>query len=186
MSFQIFNISIDGKKFEMPKKTSSHNNIISVLTGKNGSGKSRLLEFVVNNFKVSSTFLQKNPNNWNDGFNDYFGNTSKNQIFYMTNGNEISAHSISKELACGFISDDLIKDWRQVFPTKLICISTSPFDRFPLNNTAKSSYNDLYSYIGMKSARRNNSVKSLISNVVDTMFKKPNSIDTNIDVIKKL
>jgi hypothetical protein len=103
----------------------------------------------------------------------------------MTNGNEISAHSISKELACGFISDDLIKDWRQVFPTKLICISTSPFDRFLLNNTAKSSYNDLYSYIGMKSARRNNSVKSLISNVVDTMFKKPNSIDTNIDVIKK-
>jgi predicted ATPase len=184
VNFQIFNVSIDGKIFEISKAISTRNNIISVLTGKNGSGKSKILEFIASNFQLTASFLQAHPCNWDEKFNDLKFDYSKNQILYKANERNITAKIINKAVACAFLSDEFIKDWKQVFPTKLVCVSTSPFDRFPLNNAIKSSEDGLYSYIGMKSARRNNSVKSLIANVVGTMFKKPSSIDANIEVIK--
>ncbi|WP_394388993.1 AAA family ATPase [Shewanella woodyi] len=184
MSFQLFNISIDGSKFEISKAIHSNKNIISVLTGKNGSGKSRILEFIASNFHVTAAFLQKYPNNWDENFNAYVGDYSDNQMFCNVNGREVAVQRINKTLACGFQYDGQVQSWRQLSPAKLICISTSPFDRFPANSTSKLAANDFYSYIGMKNTRSNNSVKSLISNVVDTMFKKPNSIDSNLDVIK--
>lgn len=184
MSFQILNISIDGKQFEISKNLNSRSNVITVLTGKNGTGKSRLLEFIASNFKISANFLQKHPNNWDKNFNTLLESFQKNQILYKLNGNDILAKIVAKGLACGFIFKGEEEDWRLVFPQKLVCISTSPFDRFPLNSTSKESYDDFYSYIGMKRARKGNSVQSLISNVVEAMFKKPSSLKTNIGVMK--
>ncbi|MFA0501949.1 hypothetical protein AB4496_24320, partial [Vibrio sp. 10N.222.46.A1] len=88
MTFQIRKVTIEGKEFELSKYSNSGKNLISVMTGKNGAGKSRILEFLASNFYVSDNFLIENPNNWDERFNAVTSDYSQNQVNYLSNGLE--------------------------------------------------------------------------------------------------
>lgn len=58
----------------------------------------------------------------------------------------------------------LIDDRNLVFPNKVIAVSTSPFDRFPVSHSKnKSGEKDRYHYIGMKNSGGRSSAITLIS-----------------------
>ncbi|MFA0238741.1 MULTISPECIES: ATP-binding protein [Vibrio] len=185
MTFQIRKVTIEGKEFELSKYSNSGKNLISVMTGKNGAGKSRILEFLASNFYVSDNFLIENPNNWDERFNAVTSDYSQNQVNYLSNGLECTMQRISSQVASVFKLVSHVDDRYRVFPQRMICLSTSPFDRFPLNVSKSLSNESIYSYIGMKNSKRSSSIVSLISNVLDSMFKKPEKIETNFEVIKK-
>jgi hypothetical protein len=187
MSFQIYKISIDGKEYELSRDIGDRKNIISVMTGKNGTGKSRILEFIATNFIISDSFLREYPQNWGPRFNKLIGNYESNQITYTSSGHLIKAQRIHQDMACAFLSENYIENRFNVFPHRLVCLSTSPFDRFPVDTTRKifNIEDSIYSYIGMKNNQRKISITSLISNVIDTMFKRTERLNVNFSVIKK-
>jgi len=184
VTFQIYNVVIEGREHELSRGLNTQDNVVSVLTGKNGTGKSTILEFIASNFVVSDSFLIEYPSNWDENFNSVMSDYSANQIVYRSSENKIAAQRISKLVACVFKSNEYIKERKKVFPTRLICLSTSPFDRFPINVKKILMEDSIYSYIGMKNSQRNSSIVSLISNVLDTMFKKPEKLQINFNVIR--
>jgi len=98
---------------------------------------------------------------------------------------ECTMQRISSKIASVFKLATHVDDRYRIFPQRMICLSTSPFDRFPLNVSKSLSNESIYSYIGMKNSKRSSSIVSLISNVLDSMFKKPEKIETNFEVMKK-
>ncbi|MFA0709589.1 hypothetical protein AB4653_28150, partial [Vibrio sp. 10N.222.48.A3] len=102
MTFQIRKVTIEGKEFELSKYSNSGKNLISVMTGKNGAGKSRILEFLASNFYVSDNFLIENPNNWDERFNAVTSDYSQNQVNYLSNGLECTMQRISSQVASVF------------------------------------------------------------------------------------
>ncbi|EHD0093939.1 TPA: AAA family ATPase [Vibrio vulnificus] len=185
MIFQINKVTLDGVEYELAQPTTGRKNLISVMTGKNGAGKSRILEFIASNFLVSDNFLMEHPENWSKRFNAITLDYSNNQVQYQTGTTECSMQRIEARMASVFKTPEYIENRHDVFPRKLICLSTSPFDRFPLNSSKTAHSNSIYSYIGMKNSKRSSSVVSLISNVLDSMFKVPENIESNVEVIKK-
>lgn len=185
MGFQILKVTLDNTEYEISKLKESEKNLISVMTGKNGAGKSRILEFITDNFYVSDDFLREYPDNWNVDFNNPKSDYSRNQVVYNAGTEVCEMQRISSKIACIFKTSKFIENRYDLFPRRLICLSTSPFDRFPLNATKKASKESIYSYIGMKNSKRSSSLVSLVSNVLDSMFKEPEKIETNFEVIKK-
>ncbi|OSX83954.1 hypothetical protein B9L20_14685, partial [Serratia marcescens] len=53
MKFQIINIMSDGRKFNLSQESDNEDNVFTIITGKNSSGKSRLLSKTVNSFIFS-------------------------------------------------------------------------------------------------------------------------------------
>ncbi|GHA50155.1 AAA family ATPase [Photobacterium aphoticum] len=184
MRFQILKVTLDNTEYEISKFKESKNNLISVMTGKNGAGKSRILEFITNSFYVSDDFLLEYPENWSFHFNNPNSDYSHNQVMYRAGTEVCEMQRINSKLASIFKTSKFIENRYDLFPSRLICLSTSPFDRFPLN-TKKASKQSIYSYIGMKNSKRSSSLVSLVSNVIDSMFKEPEKIETNLEVIKK-
>ncbi|WP_418114364.1 AAA family ATPase [Vibrio scophthalmi] len=185
MAFQIRKVTIDGKEYELSKDSTSGHNLISVMTGKNGAGKSRILEFLASNFYVSDNFLIENPANWNEEFNAVTSDYSQNQVLYLSGGRECAMQRMSPQVASVFKLTTHADDRYDLFPRRMICLSTSPFDRFPLNVSKSLSTESIYSYIGMKNSKRSSSIVSLISNVLDSMFRNPEKIESNFAVIKR-
>lgn len=98
--------------FTREKERTSEQNVFTILVGKNGTGKSRLLSGLVN---------------------ESLGKRSNETIFEP---NTLGIDS-------GRMSDKLVYDG---YPEKIIAVSTSPFDKFPLpRRNAKHSD---YSYWG--------------------------------------
>ncbi|GAB3522040.1 ATP-binding protein [Photobacterium alginatilyticum] len=190
MSFRVLKVSIDGQEHELSYPLNGDENYITVMTGKNGSGKSSILEFISSNFVKNDDFLRYHPERWSRGFNKISDGYNENTITYKSGGYKVVAKELSKELAMAFISRAHPENRYEVFPTKLICLSTSPFDRFPANKRRLKYENDeevlesIYTYIGLKSSASSLSVKSLINNVIDSILKSPDRIRSNIDVIK--
>ncbi|EKO3629017.1 ATP-binding protein [Vibrio metschnikovii] len=185
MRFQILKVTLDHTEYEISKFKESEKNLVSVMTGKNGAGKSRILEFITNNFYVSDDFLREHPDNWSIDFNNPKSDYSHNQVVFRAGGEICEMQRINSKLASIFKTSKFIENRYSLFPSRLICLSTSPFDRFPLNSTKKAPKESIYSYIGMKNSKRSSSLVSLVSNVLDSMFKEPEKIETNLEVIKK-
>ena len=185
MRFQILKVTLDNIDYELSLRTDCDKNLISVMTGKNGAGKSRILEFIAENFSVSDDFLREYPDNWDINFNSDKSDYSRNQVQYYTGATECKMQRVSASFASIFKTSKYVDDRYELFPSRLICLSTSPFDRFPLNSTKKAPKDSIYSYIGMKNSKRSSSLVSLISNVLNSMFKIPEKIETNLEVIKK-
>ncbi|NAX49110.1 hypothetical protein CAG70_19150, partial [Photobacterium halotolerans] len=131
MSFQILSVTLDGQEFQLSKNVPTPNNKISIITGKNGTGKSRILEHISTSFMVSDDFLREQPNAWDINFNRVSSFNEQNKIKYIIDRHEVDAKQIHRDLALAFVTDEHPRIRNSVFPNKLICLSTSPFDRFP-------------------------------------------------------
>ncbi|END5390294.1 ATP-binding protein [Vibrio vulnificus] len=195
MSFRILGVSIDGMKYKLSYPTRHKENFITVMTGKNGSGKSRILEFISRNFVVNDDFLRYYPERWDDGLlesNKLAGSYHANSMHYNSSGINVYSEIIHKDLAMAFDIVHFVENRYDLFPSKLICLSTSPFDRFPSNkrslkwmssNQDIEVKNSIYTYIGLKNSS-SISVKSMITNVIDTILKSPVKIKNNVGVIR--
>ncbi|PKH99082.1 hypothetical protein CXF78_15585, partial [Shewanella sp. 11B5] len=153
--FKIKTVKFGGNSFDLTQDNGSTDNIFTIILGKNGCGKSRLLKQISTNFAISDQFLRENPDNWLSICNVPSGKNTAESFLYSINDIEIKAETLHKELAGAFYSNVEVSDYKKCFPTELICVSTSPFDRFPdenrapLNRSVKDhevSYPSIYSY----------------------------------------
>ncbi|WP_281187968.1 ATP-binding protein [Vibrio harveyi] len=193
MSFRVLQVSIDGKKHDLSPSVENHENFITVITGKNGSGKSRILEFISNNFVQNDDFLRFSPHRWNRGLNTLRLRYDSNTITYQSSGYDVVGEILHKDLAMAFVSEKHPSERYDVFPSKLVCLSTSPFDRFPSTKRPKRSddascddpKDSIYTYVGLKSSSAALSVKGLITNVIDTILKSSERIKKNVGAIRE-
>lgn len=119
------------------EKDHNKQNIFTVIVGKNGTGKSRLLNDIISNFvpirEVNSiNIIGQNPSKLN----------SKIDL-------EISS-----------------------IPTKIIAVSTSPYDKFPLPRfmSSRKIKTDYYSYVGIRDLRTTNFSMGFMSKIIGQLL----------------
>lgn len=126
------------KSFSLYDQTFNKNqNIFTVIVGKNGTGKSRLLNDVISKFitvreENSISLIRKNERDINN--------------------------KIDLEVS--------------QIPNKLIAVSTSPYDKFPLPRFFKSrpDNNDFYSYVGIRDLRTTDFSLGFMSKIIGQLF----------------
>ncbi|WP_217906120.1 AAA family ATPase [Vibrio natriegens] len=113
----------------IPSRVDYGENSYTIITGKNGVGKSRLIS------EIARKYTDK----------------------YVTDREEYLFHSIYKSFD----------------HPKVIAVSTSPFDKFPLNTKRNNAYEiSNYRYVGMRSNKVNLSSVSLISSAISGIFEQ--------------
>jgi hypothetical protein len=151
----IANITFNGRHFELLKTDSifRNRNAFTIIVGKNGTGKSRLLG------KIASEFIQKM-------------NRSSPRRYFET---------------------DLFGEGYVTFsrkPTKLIAVSTSPFDKFPLHRLGNKIEVPEYSYLGIRDLSTRNFGLAYMSKIIDALIEvivqRPNQINEITRVLNYL
>lgn len=140
--------------FIVPDSYESGANKFTVIVGKNGTGKSRLLRALV------KTFV-----------------------------NVIESDERERERAIsGMFKPQEIKIPHGPAPSRVIALSTSPFDRFPINNGIDD--NEEYQYLGLRGLGNRNLSLSFISSIVSALLSSvvddPNQAHTVQTVLKYL
>lgn len=117
---------------DRPKSSSSSQNIFTIIVGKNGTGKSRLLR------EIAIDYLRPK------GGNKKFADVASSEFEWRTGQME-----------------------KSVDPSKLICVSTSPFDKFPLvKRTGTVSH---YSYLGLRGLPSQNMGLAYLARIIYTL-----------------
>lgn len=181
MGFLIETVSLDGKNFKLADQRLSNSNTYTILLGKNGSGKSRILKKLSTVFAISDQLFREQPERWKN-LKDNFSKFDRLDFSYSVDGSYIDVYTPSIELASSFnfkygsISG---LDYRCYFPSSLICVSTSPFDRFPeqkkspLNREESGEHCEfpsIYTYIGLKQGGKCTSTHSLLTTVINSVL----------------
>jgi len=129
-------------------------NIFTVIVGKNGTGKSRLLNDIINNFipvrEVNSILI-----------------TSQNH-------NKIDS-KINLEITNS--------------PDKIIAVSTSPYDKFPLPRlySYKQTSDEFYSYVGIRDLRTTNFSIGFMSKIIgQLLYIRSTDLDRYIKIVAVL
>ena len=145
------------KRFHIPNKIfnilpnehrrKNSENTVTVIVGKNGTGKSRLLRNIV--LDVLERGHQKLSIEREEQYIEFYKNRGK------------------------------IKD--SSLPSQIICVSTSPFDKFPL--LKNESETNFYHYLGLKDLTRGNLSNTYIAKIISEIIK---SINTNPEKIKEI
>lgn len=118
------------KTYQFCKPSADSKNIYTIIVGKNGSGKSRLLNEIISNFIPSD--LTKKISKTKDGF--------------LMRSSE---------------------------PTKVIAVSTSPYDKFPLTRSLFGIrfHEGIYSYIGIREIRSSDFSLGFISKIIKELLQ---------------
>jgi len=132
----IFSLTYEGKQFMLVnRKTAVEDaNAFTVIVGKNGTGKSRMLG------KIAADFIGR-------------------------------LKSFSPQL---YFERDLFVDGQTSFsraPSKLIAVSTSPFDRFPIYRVNKRSEISEYSYLGIRELMTRNFGLAYMSKIMAALIE---------------
>lgn len=151
----IINYSKGNKSYKLYEPNlKNSNNIYTIIVGKNGSGKSRLLNGVIENF-IPSDLVKKHSN------------TKPGQVDCTT------------------------------VPKKIIAVSTSPYDKFPILRPGyyKTSWADFditanYSYVGIRDVKSFDISLGFMSKIIKELlyirFEKREHFNRIIDVLKYL
>lgn len=135
MSLKLRTVHFDGKEIQF---TASHidtpESYVTVLVGKNGAGKSRLLSAMVQGFlrAYQGTALHANSK------------PAKFLLKYSIHGRELEVSDSGFPQGSNPQIDDL--------PTRVIATSMSPFDKFPIQQNGPGARNTRYAYMGCKPA----------------------------------
>lgn len=135
-------------------KIPSTSNTLTVIVGKNGTGKSRLLRSIVLDFLSD----QQIPIN------------------------------LDREDKLSLSKDNLGLSRYSKLPDRIICVSTSPFDKFPL--LRENNEFIPYSYLGLKGLPSNNLsmnyMSKIIAELIKSIINNENSIQEIIRILKYL
>jgi len=129
-------LSYDGRHVDLINSNSlnRHSNVFTLIVGKNGTGKSRMLAKIATDFIGRTKSFSPNKFFESELFVD-------GQAFY------------SKE------------------PSKLIAVSTSPFDRFPLLRSDKKNQIAQYSYLGIRELMTRNFGLAYMSKIIGALIE---------------
>jgi len=145
---QVKSVSFDGKNYQFFESDNNESeNLFTILVGRNGSGKSRILQkicylhlnSIINDSDNNSSFYSYiNTNRYKD-INDK-SHLNYGKINYQLNGNEFEINiskidAINTFYTNNFIFNKKIKtlnceEFTEI--KKIIAVSTSPFDKFPV------------------------------------------------------
>lgn len=145
---QIKSVSFDGKNYQfLEGENNESENLFTILVGRNGSGKSRILQKIChlhlnsiindsdNNLSFYTYMNTDRYKNINDKSHLNYG-----KINYQLNGNEFEINISKIDAIHTFYTDSFIlnkkvktlnsKEFNEI--KKIIALSTSPFDKFPI------------------------------------------------------
>ncbi len=131
-------------KSEIDKKE----NIYTILVGKNGTGKSRLLKSVIENII---------------GQTDHRGMYSRKRKIEVSSNLEVI-----------------------IEPAQIIAISTSPFDKFPIDRYTNNDKDEKYSYLGLRNLSSLDLGKAYMSNVFFSLVKSIVFLGQDVSKILKI
>ncbi|MGP3135246.1 AAA family ATPase [Serratia nematodiphila] len=158
MSYRIQHVNFDGMSIPFYKDVDGNNdNLYTVLIGKNGSGKSRVLSIIANalcSIYVGNKLLKRDIGTISQYKQDE--NYSSFSISSGENDAKIELHG--RSIISSF-------DKAVVCPKKLIAASTSPFDKFPRENVYFSGRNGavhFYNYYGLDDNSKNRALFLLV------------------------
>ncbi len=169
MGFNIGSVELDYKTIRLsPYHFNSEDNIFTVIIGKNGTGKSRLLSTLTNAFctlHVGNKLLKREISE----FAVINNKDNSRSINYVANGHERNIYIHGRSIQLNDLFTDNSID--ALMPSKVICSSTSPFDKFPLESDyfskKRGKFDDnFYSYFGLKDNNRNQSLKNLFEKII--------------------
>ncbi|WP_025542316.1 AAA family ATPase [Vibrio parahaemolyticus] len=158
---KIFQARFNGQLYKLcDLKESNSSNLVSVLIGKNGTGKSRILSSIVEVFERSQSYNQNHPN---------IKNNRVLSLEFENNGITTQVFSGRGKSSKKLIENNT--DVRKNSPKKIIAASTSPFDKFPTYFASdKTNRNKLYSYIGLRLKNGQLSDKQLMNTFVQSLL----------------
>jgi predicted ATP-binding protein involved in virulence len=112
-------------------------NVFTVIVGKNGTGKSRLLGEIIR--------------------------------YYIDDNQSINYYNQSE---LGFSESSIGEVVATSVPNKIIAVSTSPFDKFPIRNRfrTREEHDDYYSYVGLRDLRTHNFGLAFISQIFGSLL----------------
>lgn len=142
----------------------SGDNTFTVIIGKNGTGKSKLLH------KIADTLT--NSYNNNQKFNSSSSSLMRSLEFrkkeqpYFIYETKRKRHNFIFKNNYSVSNSHLFK--------KCICVSTSPFDKFPFYNSKGYKVNDFYQYIGLRTDNNNFSKNKLLRFLAQAILNPEN------------
>lgn len=182
MSFRIKDVFFDDKNLPLSFYDEiDNNNYFTIIVGKNSTGKSRLLSSLVNAFESlsigHSSSTQRIRNNY-DRKND-----KRLDGFSVNYRHGIQSYSL------GVINGRLDVSFKETsLPSKILAVSTTPYDKFPLER--KRSKSNIYSYIGVRNHTKKISGLSpsllLMNDFIDGLIKSNFNHNKNEAIINVL
>ncbi|WP_195723173.1 hypothetical protein [Vibrio vulnificus] len=141
-------------------------NTFSIVIGKNGTGKSRLLA------KVATTFLSVKKYNQN---HSKVKHQKAEELTFTSQGKLVTVKSAKGKGGKIFERNKRSKD---SMCKKLITASISPFDKFPLPNSNENtiSNKNFYSYIGFKTGKSSLSESNLLTSFATSIVSSRSNV----------
>lgn len=166
-------------------------NTITVLIGKNGQGKSRLLSAITRSFQAfeNNSVIQKDRGRFNrkvykkpfESLLIEFSNYDRRSVI-TSNGKDV----INTDQLVEFndSNNETLSNY-SLFPSKIIAASNSPFDKFPVPEINREDvfFDKVgrYKYLGTKNKVGEHSVAVQLSRVIDSLFLASQRSEEDID-----
>lgn len=162
-------------------ESDNNENIFTILIGKNGSGKSRILSSIAN--ILCSVYVNNKLLKRDIGTVSQYKQDEHHSSISITSGethSKIEVHGRS-------ITIDNFLNKAHLCPNKIIAASTSPFDKFPQEDIYFSGKNNnplFYSYYGIEDRSKNKALLALVQKLFFSVAE--NSLTNNKYTVSKL
>jgi predicted ATPase len=177
-SIEIFKHSFfKPQKFDFVNdKDSKEGPYVTLLIGPNGTGKSQVLELIIEIFNIlaASQEKRKKVQNFKHDF----------QFIYFIDSDEIKFRSIKNEDEA-WLNKKPIDFFQIPLPKKFLASAINLTDRFPNLTKSRKIYNKSYEYLGIRAASNNAFINTHIKNLI-TRFTIAISDQTNLNRFKIL
>ncbi|EOW3699051.1 AAA family ATPase [Vibrio vulnificus] len=165
----INSVLLDKKRYKLVDKNyNPSNNIFTVIVGSNGQGKSRLLKKIVNNVKNAQIGGKGIPNNYS------------RQVEFELHGSKLNFYAPSSE-SKSYVSKDKINIEPISKEVKVIAVTTTPFDKFPVEYKGNEIYryhdDYKYHYIGLKISKNQLNQSNYINLLARSTLRNTNVFD---------
>lgn len=150
---KLTSVNLNDIEYQLSTGNENKSNTFTIIIGKNGTGKSRLLTKIVNTLLKAKKYSQNHSR---------LKQKKVQELTFMNRDKIISINS-GKGKSGRILERN--KRTRENMCKKLIAASISPFDKFPLpeQNLNHSDSNSFYNYIGFKTDKTSLSDKNLLT-----------------------
>ncbi len=147
---KLLSVNLESKEHQLASGTTQQGNTYSIIIGKNGTGKSRLLAKIANTF-IGARGYNQNHTHLKNGRTNELTFANDEQIIQIKTGKGRAGKIFERN-----------KKTKEFMCKRIIAASISPFDKFPLPEIEDKN-NLFYSYIGFKTDQAYLSDKNLLT-----------------------